>query len=252
MRNTLRSLTPSFLVKAYREIKAKKRISRNSSRTAEEVFTEIYSNNRWGGEAGEFCSGSGTHRPHISEAYVSGITDQLKKCGLEGLDFVDLGCGDFSIGQRFVPLSSKYVGVDVVASLIASHRQRFGSDSVSFERLDIAEDDLPAGDVCFIRQVFQHLSNGQIVKILAKLDRFSHVFITEHYPSDNPNIKPNVDKVHGADVRVIRNSGVFLDAAPFNLPTESLSMVLEVPGAGMGEGADQGVVRTYLYRPVSA
>jgi hypothetical protein len=75
------------------------------------------------------------------------------------------------------------------------------------------------------------------------------VLVTEHYPSDNPGIRPNLDKVHGADVRLWGNSGVYLTEPPFSLPADEVTPVLEVPGAGMAPGVDAGVIRTYLYAP---
>ena len=74
------------------------------------------------------------------------------------------------------------------------------------------------------------------------------MFITEHYPTDNEAIKPNIDKPHGADVRVYDNSGIYLTEPPFELPARTLEEVLEVPGVGLGEGIDQGVIRTFLYK----
>jgi len=115
--------------------------------------------------------------------------------------------------------------------------------------LDIVEDELPNGDVCFVRQVLQHLSNRQIIVVLPKLKKYKWVFITEHYQTDNNVIKPNIDKVHGRDVRVYDNSGVYLSKPPFELPAQELKEVLEVPGVGLEGLNDPGVIRTFLYKP---
>ena len=77
--------------------------------------------------------------------------------------------------------------------------------------------------------------NQQIISVLKKLKKYHWVFITEHYPTDNDMIKPNIDKVHGSDVRVYDNSGVYLTEPPFELPRLALEQILEVPGVGLGE-----------------
>jgi SAM-dependent methyltransferase len=217
--------------------------------TPEQVFTDIYARNAWGGDAGEFSSGSGTRSEAIVGPYIATIARLAESRGFQGGRFVDLGCGDFRVGQRLLPLCSSYVGVDVVPGLIAHNTVRFGGETTSFIASDIIRDPLPTGDVCFIRQVLQHLSNDEIGRILSKLCGYSHVFITEHHPSPVHASVPNVDKVHGADVRAASGSGVYLDQPPFSLPLGSLELVLEVPGAGLGTAVDQGLIRTFLYTP---
>jgi SAM-dependent methyltransferase len=165
------------------------------------------------------------------------------------LRFVDLGCGDFRVGRQLLPLCSSYIGIDIVKPLVRSNQEKHGSSTIQFEHLDIVNDELPDGDVCFVRQVLQHLSNDQIVQIIQKLKKYKWVFITEHYPSDNNKIKPNLDKAHGGDIRLYNNSAVYLAEPPFSLPNELLRQVLEVPGAGIEGRYDRGVIRTFLYMP---
>ena len=154
----------------------------------------------------------------------------------------------FAFGRRLLLHCSAYTGVDVVKDLIARNALAFGSDRVRFVALDIVSDPLPQGDVCFVRQVLQHLSNDQITAVLPKLRAFEWVFITEHYPAENLGVRFNVDKVHGGDIRLYENSGVYLCEPPFSLPREEVSMVLEVP-ASNASGTSDGVIRTFLYRP---
>jgi hypothetical protein len=82
-----------------------------------------------------------------------------------------------------------------------------------------------------------------------KLTMYKRVYMTEHYPSDNDSIKPNIDKIHGADIRLYSNSGVYFSEPLFELPGKRLSKVLEVLGVGLERGTDQGVIRTFLYTP---
>jgi hypothetical protein len=217
--------------------------------TPEQVFTEIYSSNAWGGARGEFSSGSGTRDDAVVAPYVAAIERLADELGFRGTAFVDLGCGDFRVGKRLLPLCGSYTGVDVVRGLVAHNNSVHGGDTTRFVALDLTRDELPPGDVCFVRQVLQHLSNAEIARILPKLSGYRWVFITEHHPTPGPHVVPNLDKVHGANVRAAFHSGVYLDQPPFSLPAHSLEHVVDAPGAGLGSGVDQGVIRTFLYRP---
>ena len=198
-----------------------------------------------------FYSGPGSATDHVVSPYISLVGKHASSKEFFGSVFVDLGCGDFSIGKQLLPVCSRYIGVDIVKPVIDTLQQEYGNATTHFMHLDIVGSELPRGDVCFVRQVFQHLSNAQILSVLPKLRQYQYVYITEHYPTDNPGITPNLNKAHGGDVRVYDNSGVYLDLPPFELPADRLAEVLCVPGAGLGKHCDQGVIRTFLYRPVS-
>ena len=205
-----------------------------------QVFTEVYENNFWGGKKNEFYSGSGSHFNNVVEKYVETIISYLKKYKQNQITIVDLGCGDFNIGEKFIDYCKEYIAVDVVEKLIKKLKADDHSDRVKFLCLDIINDELPDGDVCFIRQVFQHLSNKEISRVLFKLKKYKVVFISAHYPSDDSKIIPNKDIVHGPETRRVKNSAVFLDEPPFNIPKKSIKTILEaIPDDG------QGIIRTY-------
>jgi hypothetical protein len=92
--------------------------------------------------------------------------------------------------------------------------------------------------VCLIREVLQHLSNAQILKVLPKLQAYRWVLVTERHMGATPN----VDQSHGAPTRV--GSGVYLEQKPFSIPNEKLRLVAEIDPI-----ADEGTLRTYLYFP---
>lgn len=249
MKNLIKKCIPAPILALRRVIL--KRISERRLAVAsiEKVFTDIYENNVWGGVKGEFCSGDGSRDEQIIDAYVHVIAEKTKINNLQNTSFVDLGCGDFNVGRKLLPFCQKYMGVDVVKPLIDSNRKTYGSEKVKFEAINIVEEDLPEGDVCFVRQVLQHLANQEISVILKKLKKYKLVFITEHYPSDNPGIVPNVDKVHGSSVRVNNNSGVYITEPPFSLPVQDVQLVLEVPGTRLGKDDLPSIIRTFLYKP---
>jgi SAM-dependent methyltransferase len=245
---SIRGLVPSVVKEQYRQLLRSAGAVKNKRKSAEQVFTEVYTRGSWGGQGKTFDSGSGTGEDRVVAPYISTISALAQSRGFKGRSFVDLGCGDFRVGSRLLPLCSAYVGVDVVKPLVDYNQAHHGNDIVRFQHLDIIEDELPVGEVCFVRQVLQHLSNDQIAKILPKLSRYRWVFITEHYPRPNDRIKPNLDKVHGHDVRAYRNSGVYLSLPPFSLAENCLEEVLEVKGTDLGK-SDPGVIKTFLYTP---
>lgn len=224
---------------------SKKKPAKNPPKpSVEEVFTNIYQKGLWNKGKEGFCSGGGSVIESVTKPYIEVISKYLQTSG-ENQIIVDLGCGDMRVGHNFLNQCQQYIAVDIVPDLIEYHKSQSWPSNVDFLCLNIIDDVLPPGDICLIRQVFQHLGNEEILKILPKLNQYKVLFITEHYPSDNPEIIPNKNIQNGGRTRVQNNSGVYLDKPPFNLPTESLEMVLEVEGVGMSPGTDQGVIRTY-------
>ena len=134
---------------------------------------------------------------------------------------VDLGCGDFQVGAALLSKlpDIEYIGCDIVPELITHNNKAFGEDRISFRSIDIVLDPLPAGDICLVRQVFQHLSNKEISAILKRLGTYKLIYVTEGQPQHL--IGPaNPDKAAGADVRFDwatgRGRGVELDLPPYN------------------------------------
>lgn len=251
-RRVAKSLAPSFVVRAWTTLRAHLLERRDRRRSPEEVFTEIYATNRWGGAPGELNSGAGSDDA-ITAPYVAMLRDRADADRFSERRLVDLGCGDFRVGAQLQTLCGHYTGVDIVKRVVERNTALYGGPKTNFVHLNIIDDPLPDGDICTIRQVLQHLSNAQIATVLAKLRKYEAVFITEHYPTSDVGVIPNVDKTHGGGIRLFRNSGVYLTEPPFSLPRHALELLLEVPHAvakGPLHGQkDEGVVRTYLYRP---
>jgi len=207
-------------------------------------FQEIYRRGIWGKGAAQFDSGHGSHCDSIVTPYVNMVREFIDSTYGGDCTVVDLGCGDFSLGAELSPFVRKYVAVDIVPELIEHHRLGAHSEGVSFLCLDIVNDPLPSGEVCLLRQVLQHLSNDDIAKILAKLEIYENIFVTEHLPLDGFLRKKNSDIISGKDIRLWIGSGVYLDAKPFNVRFGAITTVLEVPGDGVGRDSVQGIIRT--------
>ncbi|MFA6166653.1 MAG: class I SAM-dependent methyltransferase [Gemmatimonadaceae bacterium] len=235
----LKSRLPKFALEAIRRVRLETYRMRNRKMTTVEVFSQVYADNIWGGEPGEFCSGTGSDQRFAApySELVKTMVNRLAAQRGRAITILDLGCGDFRVGRTLVGENVHYIGVDIVPALIDRNTREFAAPGVEFLCLDILQADLPSADICLIRQVLQHLSNEQISQVLARLSRYPQVLITEHYLPDDQPCTPNRDKPHGGDIRLYDCSGVYLDHPPFNRVDQRL--VLTVPHD------DWGVLRTY-------
>ena len=203
------------------------------------TFTDIYDRGLWGRDSNiPYYSGVGSHQSAIVEPYLAAVRSFVG--GIEGdCDAVDLGCGDFSVGSALCDMFRSYTACDIVEGIIDYNRVHFASLAVSFVSVDVVNDPLPRGNIAFIRQVLQHLSNRDIVSIVKKLYDYQYVIVTEHLPSGQ--FRANVDKVSGVDIRPDFGSGVILTGYPFCLKVKDASILCEAVDNG-------GIIRTTAYR----
>lgn len=204
-----------------------------------EAMQQVYQLNLWGGEDVDFYSGLGSHDEAIVAPYLKSVIDFLKSLE-KRLTVIDLGCGDFNVGHALVKYAHRYVAIDIVPELIARNQQEFKADNLEFRCLDIAKDDLPAGDCVILRQVLQHLSNVEVKQVVDKLSNYRYVLLTEHLPDGD--FIPNLDIISGQGIRLRKGSGLDLLKDPFNLKinNERILTSTHYPGG-------KGVIVTKLY-----
>ncbi|WP_439128491.1 class I SAM-dependent methyltransferase [Polaribacter sp.] len=203
-------------------------------------MTQIYEQGLWGTNNTEFYSGEGSHNPDIVNPYVQVVKDFLSTFKTP-LTLCDLGCGDFNIGKQLVKHTKKYIGVDIVESLINYNTKHFKAENLSFLCLDIAKDPLPKADVVILRQVLQHLSNTEILSILQKLRNYKYILLTEHIPNDT--FAPNKDIISGQGIRIKKQSGLDILKPPFNFKVVAKKELLAID-----LGSKKGVLVTTLYQ----
>ena len=200
----------------------------------------MYREKLWGSRAsGDYCSGAGSHLDAIVRPYVANVRAFLGEFP-ELAVAVDLGCGDFNVGSQLVGSFRELTAVDVVPELIERNGRNFAHLGVVFRCLDIVNDDLPAGEVAFLRQVLQHLSNAQVARVVQKLYQYRWLVVTEHLPSA-VGFRANRDKPIGPGVRQRFGSGLVLTAPPFNLRVVEQRVLCTVP-------CDVGTIQTSAYR----
>jgi hypothetical protein len=214
-----------------------------SSGSPEQLFRRIYAERLCGSgpdASHPFFSGCGSHDLDVVSPYLEAVRRFL--CAFETKpNVVDLGCGDFSIGSRVRPFCASYIACDVVPELIDFNRGRFRCLGVDFRRLDLVVDPLPPADVVFVRQVFQHLSNEQILRAAARIRAtYPYLVLTEHLPAEG-EFEHNLDKPSGPDIRPAIGSGIVLGSEPFNLRAAHERELCRVPQLG-------GLIVTTLYQ----
>jgi len=180
---------------------------------SQSLFSEIYRKGYWGSSSlHAFYSGSGSHDKTQTAPYINALNNLITSLSPSPV-IIDLGCGDFNIGQQLFSQSQHYYAIDIVPELIAYNQQRFKADNLTFRCMDATSQQLPVGDILLIRQVLQHLGNNEIKAILSQASRYPHIIVTEHIPEGT--FTPNKDKPAGPDSRLRMKSGVDITAEPF-------------------------------------
>lgn len=237
LKETVKNLIPSRVMQWRRRRIARRHQQAFAEKSVGEAFTEIYEKNVWGGKKGEFFSGAGSQEKY-ARLYAETVRNFISEKRIGTV--VDLGCGDFRVSSQIVTEDVRYIGCDVVPSLIDHLNERHCSANIEFHCVNIVDDELPDGDLCLIRQVLQHLSNDEISKIIDRCRKYSFLIVTEQYPRPDKAIVPNLDIPHGPEVRLHFDSAVYLDEPPFGL--RNVSVLLDVE-------AEEGTrIKSFLIR----
>src|SRR5215471_6937937 len=128
----------------------------------QDVFEAIYREDSWTNG-----SGPGSLPKHTIE-YRSFLSKFLIENDIRTM--TDLGCGDWQ-STRLMDLSGvRYIGLDVVPSLIARNTETFGAPNIEFRHFRSLEE-LPGGDLCVCKEVLQHLPNTAVQAHLDAISR---------------------------------------------------------------------------------
>ena len=84
---------------------------------------------------------------------------------------LDLPCGDFHWMQHTDLGGVLYIGGDLVGDLIERNRAKYARDGVTFQKIDLVNDTLPAVDAILCRDCLVHLSFDDAQAALANIAR---------------------------------------------------------------------------------
>jgi SAM-dependent methyltransferase len=139
----------------YRLVRGRENIKHLLQKKRADRFLKIYETGTWlNGRNSGSLSGSGSDVLNTGK-----IREELPKilAQLEVTSLLDIGCGDWN-WMRHIELPCKYIGVDIVPSLILRNTADFGNSNRKFMVLDAVEESLPQCDAILCREVLFHLS----------------------------------------------------------------------------------------------
>jgi hypothetical protein len=131
-----------------------------------EKFSEIYSNNIFGGRVSRSGEGSDLVQTEIIRRELPRI---VKECSIH--TFLDAPCGDGYWMQKTNLGVEQYIGVDIVEAMIEKHKKDFGSPTQTFLCMNLVTDSLPKVDLIFSRDCLVHLRFKDALKTIANFKR---------------------------------------------------------------------------------
>jgi SAM-dependent methyltransferase len=214
-------MLPELLLVRVRAYRNHRQVKQFEGLSDKEIFDSIYRQNMWGGQTGEALrSGSGS-TPEQSEHYENLVVDFVDQNEIKTV--LDFGCGNFQVSERIhkkCKTKPAMTGIDISDVVIERNTQMYRFGEFKFIK-DDGNIELPESDLITIRQVLQHNSNENIMRILSRVrNRYFHLIIAEHVPH-NPREK-NLNFPTSMLTRMTIQSGVFVDEPPFNLPVEKV------------------------------
>jgi hypothetical protein len=168
------------------------------------IFDRVYKEHRWPG----LDSKSG---PGSSLQQTAAIRDQLPRLikELEITSLLDIPCGDLNWMQDVDLGVTRYIGADIVESMINWNMSHYASPTRQFRVLDLTCDELPKVDLIFCRDCLVHLSNRLVFKAITQVIRSdSTYFLATTFPARTKNYNIPTGKWRPLN----------LCAAPFDFP----------------------------------
>lgn len=177
---------------------------RIKSKSAEQIFTNIYERNGFGGK--ESISGPGS-----DERQTSVIRYELPKLFKrhEITTMLDIPCGDFYWMKQVDLTGVNYIGADIVEALIKINVERYSKDTLEFKKINLLNDIIPEVDLILCRDCLVHFSNDDILRAIKNIRRSqSKYLLTTTF----------INRKFNSNITTGRWRPLNLEAEPFNLP----------------------------------
>ncbi len=148
----------------------------------EEEFTRAYKDGRW-----HHGSGSGSSAAN-TVAYRRFVEEYVRRHAVRQV--VDVGCGDWQFSRLIDWGTASYLGVDVVAGLVAVNQVRYGSARVRFAWADILSHEWTVPDgtgLVLVKDLLQHWPDAAVAMLRGKLA--GHRALLTYDLGDGPDIE---------------------------------------------------------------
>ncbi len=184
------------------------------------VFTAIYKSNHWAQSdnlSGEIVSVSGPGSNLNKEGFLN-LKNNFDKIinEFEIKSILDMPCGDFLwLNEVIKNKNIDYLGIDIVDELINENKIKYKKENTNFECRDIVEF-FPSNqfDLILIRDLFIHLKNSDIIKILNNLKKMDFKYLAVNSNTNDQNIDINIGQHRKVNILI----------EPFNIKKPFISI----------------------------
>jgi SAM-dependent methyltransferase len=190
----------------------------------EEVFTKIYEQKIWGINEENGRSGGGSSLKATVE-YRQFLECLLKIGNIHSV--VDAGCGEWEFSKKIDWSGILYIGYDVVRAIVEKDQKAYGCEHIQFVHADILSTDLPSADLLICKDLLQHLTNADIMALIAQFPKYKYCLIVNDV---DKKTKSSLNR----DMALGMTRTVDLTQPPFNLDAKK---VFTYPVDYVGGGA---------------
>jgi hypothetical protein len=181
MKNFGRAFLRSNLPTVWSVLRSAHRLWRDSPQA--KVFSDIYQANAWG--SSESRSGPGSTRDQTEQLRLL-MPGLLRELGVRSM--LDAPCGDLAWMREVELPVERYVGADLVPSLVQRNVALYGNAQRRFIVADIITDPLPTLDLILCRDCLVHFSDRRIRAAIRNFRRSGATFLlTTTFPDHGPN-----------------------------------------------------------------
>ena len=128
--------------------------------STQEAFDKIYRDSEWG-----YKSGDGSN-PDNAQVWIDHVNKLLVQDDIYSV--LDVGCGDWRIGQRLNLYDKWYIGMDASRVIIDEVRQ-YEANNIHFICANAEQFNFPNFDLILVKDVLQHLPNSMVTTIVDKV-----------------------------------------------------------------------------------
>lgn len=166
-----------------------KKIDRNN---LEQVFTAIIDANEWGYDGQKYGISTGYgNTEEVTESYRELLKKHIEINKIKSV--IDIGCGIWEYDHDEFK-DCMYIGIDCVKNVIYFNKKNYANKKRLFIYADILDEknNIPSNiDLCIIKDVLQHLSEDNVIKLLNKVkSKVKYIILVQDHDQPNHDI-PN-------------------------------------------------------------